>query len=75
MKYDFEGWVTRYNQRCEDGRTIRNGAFDLQHGARVPLVYAHGHKDSDDILGYVDLEARPDGMYVVHSILTQNHRE
>lgn len=63
MKYDFEGWVTKYNQQCEDGRTIRSGAFHHQGGMRVPLVYAHSHKDPDAILGFVDLEARDDGIY------------
>lgn len=63
MKYDFEGWVTRYNQKCDDGRTIRSGAFSVQHGTKVPLVYAHSHDDPDNILGFVDLEARDEGVY------------
>lgn len=63
MKYDFEGWVTKYNQPCDDGRTIRSGAFHHQSNMRVPLVYAHCHKDPDAILGFVDLETRDEGVY------------
>lgn len=35
--YDFKGYATRYNRRCSDGRTIRNGAFKDMDGKKVPL--------------------------------------
>lgn len=62
-KYDFSGYVTRYGVRCSDGRTICKHAFDEFDGKTVPLVWNHGHDDSDNILGNVTLEARPDGVY------------
>lgn len=61
--YDFSGYVTRYNIRCKDGRTILNGAFEDQDGTQVPLVYQHNHKDAAQVLGHMDLEARNDGIY------------
>ena len=36
---DFGGWATKNNLKCRDGRIIRAGAFKVQDGARVPLVY------------------------------------
>ena len=62
-KYDFSGYVTRYGVQCSDGRTIVDNAFDDCNGKRVPLVWNHGHDDSDNVLGYVDLERRKDGVY------------
>lgn len=62
-KYDFSGYVTRYGVRCSDGRTIVNHAFDEFDGKTVPLVWNHGHDDSDNILGNITLETRPDGVY------------
>ena len=61
--YDFSGYLTRYNVKCKDGRTILTGAFDHQDGTQLPLVYQHNHKDAAQILGHMDLEARPDGIY------------
>ena len=62
-KYDFSGYVTRYGIRCSDGRTIVKDAFSDCNGKTVPLVWNHGHDDSDNILGNVTLETRPDGVY------------
>ena len=61
--YDFAGWVTKNNVRCSDGRTIRQNAFAHMDGKRVSLVYNHNHDDIDNVLGYVDLENRPEGVY------------
>lgn len=62
-KFDFSGWVTKNDLRCSDGRTIRKDAFALQHGATVPLVWNHNHKDADNVLGHVVLENREEGVY------------
>ena len=61
-KYDFCGWATKNDLLCQDGRTIRRNAFAKQNGARVPLVWQHGRNDPENILGYADLENKPDGM-------------
>lgn len=61
--YDFAGWVTKNNIRCSDGRTIRQNAFAHMDGKRVTLVYNHDHQNLDNVLGYVDLENRKDGVY------------
>lgn len=62
-KYDFTGWATKYNVLCTDGRTIAPGAFAHMDGKRVSLVYMHNHTDLNNVLGYADLEARPEGIY------------
>lgn len=62
-KYDFGGYVTKNDLKCTDGRTIRHGAFQGCDGKRVPLVYMHQHRELDNVLGHVDLEARDDGVY------------
>lgn len=64
MKYDFAGWATKYDIRCSDGNTIAHGAFSDCDGKIVPLVYNHGHKDPESILGRGKLECRPEGVYV-----------
>ena len=61
--YDFAGWVTKNNVRCSDGRTIRQNAFAHMDGKRVTLVYNHDHQNLDNVLGYVDLENRKNGVY------------
>lgn len=63
MKYDFGGYATKANLLCSDGRTIRKGAFSDQDGERVPLVWQHQKNSPENVLGYVDLEYRPEGMY------------
>lgn len=63
MKYDFGGYVTKNDLRCSDGRIIRHGAFKECDGKRVPLVYQHQHRELDNVLGFVDLENRDDGVY------------
>lgn len=63
MKYDFSGYITKNDIVCSDGRVIRHDAFKDQDGARVPLVYQHMHNDINNVLGFVDMENRPDGVY------------
>lgn len=62
--WDFSGWATRFDRLCSDGRTIRDGAFDDDDGAEVPLVWQHNHNSPDMVLGHALLEKRPgEGMY------------
>lgn len=63
MKPNFSGWATKAGLKCSDGRTIMPDAFKHQDGARVPLVWRHGHSDANNVLGYAVLENRPDGVY------------
>jgi HK97 family phage prohead protease len=63
MKYDFGGWVTKYDLECGDGRTILKGAFDDCDGKTVPMVWHHMHDEPENVLGNVRLEARPEGVY------------
>ncbi len=56
---DFGGWATRHDVLCTDGRTILPSAFKDQDGLSVPLVYAHGHKSNEDVLGHAILEYVP----------------
>lgn len=63
-KWDFDGWATKNDILCTDGRTIRDGAFAAQDGMRVPLVYQHNHDDPKYVLGHCDLEyVKGRGMY------------
>jgi len=61
--YDFDGYATKFGLKCADGRTILKDAFKHQNGQRVPLVWAHLHNDSTNVLGHADLEYRDDGVY------------
>lgn len=61
--YDFCGWATRNDLTCSDGRVIRRDAFKAQDGAKVPLVWAHQHNDSENVLGHAFLENRAEGVY------------
>jgi len=63
MEPDFSGYVTRYNIKCTDGRTIQPGAFQHQDGKKVPLVYQHQHKDVSQVLGYTILSVKEDGIW------------
>lgn len=62
-KYDFSGYVTRYNVPCSDGRTIKHGAFEHLDGKTLPLVWNHNHDDPYRVVGNITLEHRADGMY------------
>lgn len=61
--YDFCGWVTKNNLRCADGRVIRHGAFRINDGQKVPLVWNHKHGEVSQILGHAILENRDEGVY------------
>lgn len=63
MEPDFSGYATKSGLRCSDGRTIMPGAFADQDGAKVPLVWQHGHSDPNNVLGHAVLENRDDGVY------------
>lgn len=63
MEADFSGYATRTGIKCSDGKVIMPNAFKLQHKARVPLVWQHGHNDPGNVLGHAVLENRPDGVY------------
>ena len=54
--YDFKGVATQYGIKCADGRTLLNGAFKGCNGKKVPLVWNHGHKDVENVLGHAVLE-------------------
>lgn len=63
MPYDFEGWATKNDLKCSDGVTIRKGAFAVNNGKKVPLVWNHQHNKSSDVLGHAVLENRDEGVY------------
>lgn len=63
MKFDFSGWATKNDLTCSDGRTIKHNAFKENDGQRVPLVWQHGHKAVDNVLGHALLENRNEGVY------------
>lgn len=60
---DFCGWASKNDLTCADGRIIRSGAFAVQDGAKVPLVYNHQHNSISDVLGHAILENRDEGVY------------
>ena len=62
-EWDFSGWATRNDLVCSDGRTIRRDAFSGDDGIVVPLLWSHGHKDPESVLGHALLENRPEGVY------------
>ena len=63
MEPDFSGYATKAGLKCTDGRTIMPDAFKHQDRVQVPLVWQHGHKDPENVLGHVKLENRKDGVY------------
>ena len=65
--YDFEGWASRNNIRCSDGRTILRDAFKDQDNTVVPLVWQHCHDNPDNVLGHALLSNREEGVYVYGS--------
>lgn len=56
--YDFKGVATQYGIKCADGRTLLAGAFKGCNGKKVPLVWNHGHKDVENVLGHAILEEK-----------------
>lgn len=63
MKADFSGYASRAGVKCSDGRTIMPNAFSKNNGQKVPLVWQHGHRDPENVLGHALLEDRDDGVY------------
>jgi HK97 family phage prohead protease len=63
-KPDFSGWATMADVRCSDGRVILPEAFAHQDGEELPLLWAHGHTDVENVLGHVILHAKPKGIWV-----------
>ena len=63
MKCDFEGYVTKNDVRCMDGRIIRKDAFKENDKMSVPLVWQHRHDSPENVLGHIELENREDGVY------------
>ena len=64
MPWDFQGYATRYDIKCSDGRTIMQNAFKDQDGAEVSLVWNHQHNGPENILGRAKLENRKDGVFI-----------
>lgn len=62
MKPDCSGLATKFNQKCEDGRVIKPGAFAKDEGKKVPLVWEHNTKSPDNILGYAILKNEEGGV-------------
>lgn len=60
--YDFSGWATRNDLRCDDGRIIRKNAFAGCDGKKVPLVWNHNHDNPECTLGHVLLKNENDGV-------------
>lgn len=73
MEADFQGWATKPDLKCSDGRTISHGAFDKQDGHQVPLVWQHNHDNPENVLGHVKLEARDGGLYA-HGYLNDSEK-
>lgn len=61
---DFEGWGTRSNIKCSDGRTIMDNAFLGNDGQVVPLVWGHQHNDPNNVLGHALLKNTKGGVRV-----------
>lgn len=61
-KYDFQGWATRANLKCADGRIIAPDAFKDDDGRVVPLVWNHQHDDVYSVLGHALLKNEKDGV-------------
>lgn len=61
--YDFSGWATKANLLCSDGRTILKDAFKDCDGKTVPLVWMHGYREPEHVLGHALLENREEGVY------------
>jgi len=61
--YNFEGWATKANLKCSDGRVIMPNAFAHNSGEKVPLVWCHKHGSPENVLGHALLENREDGVW------------
>lgn len=61
--FDFEGWATKNDLRCADGLVIRKGAFSVNNGKKVPMIWNHQHGSVKEVLGHAILEDRDEGVY------------
>lgn len=61
--YDFAGWVTKNDIKCSDGVTIKHDAFRDNDGQKVPLVWNHDYNSPSNVLGYVLLQHKEQGVY------------
>ena len=62
-RFDFGGWVSKYNVQCTDGTTIKPGCFAAQNGEQVPLMWMHNHDEIGQCIGHAILEHRDEGIY------------
>ncbi len=62
-KFDFEGWGTRFNVQCSDGRVITPEAFKHNDGKKVSLIWNHRHDSPEFIVGHAYLYHRAEGMW------------
>jgi phage head maturation protease len=60
---DFSGYASKASLKCTDGRIIMPNAFKHMDKMQVPLVWNHGHKDVENVLGHAVLEARDGHLY------------
>ena len=61
-KFNFEGWATKVNLKCSDGRVIMKNAFE-HSDEKVPLVWCHKHGSPENVLGHALLENREEGVW------------
>ena len=61
--YDFEGWATKPDLKCSDGRIIMKDAFRHHDGQTVPMVWGHQHNTPEAVLGKALLKHRDGGIY------------
>lgn len=60
---DFGGWATKNDLKCSDGRIICRGAFAVQDGKRVPMLWNHDHSGPENILGHAILHNKEEGVW------------
>lgn len=65
MEADFSGYLTRYGVQCTDGRRILAHAFKDSDGTQIPLVWQHQHNEPTNVLGYLSLQHKDDGVYAM----------
>lgn len=61
--YDFEGWATKPDLKCSDGRIIMKDAFKHHDGQTVPMLWGHRHDTPEAVIGKALLKHRDGGMY------------
>lgn len=60
---DFQGWASKNNLLCTDGRVIMPNAFAHQDGEVVPVIWNHRHDTPDAVIGKATLVNKPEGVY------------